>query len=119
MVKTRTYLLSLVGALLLSQTIRADDEEETKTPQTPVTTTENFHACTDSVEAATFDKCPGSYDAGKMNNSWYATKIVEDDTTGWIGMYADTDADKYYFYMQFQPNNDDEWWLGASSAKRF
>ena len=104
MVKTRTYLLSLVGALLLSQTIRADEEEEEEevipdTISTAVTTTEKFHDCPDSVDAATFDKCPGYYDANRMTNTWFANQISEDKTTGWIGMYADTDADKYYFYM--------------------
>ena len=53
-----------------------------------------------------------------MNTTWQETSITETNINGTVGMWGkkateDGANDEYYFYMQFQPDNDDAWWEGS------
>ena len=50
-----------------------------------------------------------------MDKEWSQTSVTEVD--GIIGMYGQDNA--YYFYHEFQPENDDEWWDGSVLEKNF
>ena len=52
-----------------------------------------------------------------MNYSWQESQITETGVSGTIGMFGQSDSsgnDAYYFYMEFRPDNDDEWWTVAT-----
>ena len=52
-----------------------------------------------------------------MDQLFEPTSITASDTKGTIGMYGEND--KYYFYMAFTADEDDEWWTSQVVSKNF
>ena len=52
-----------------------------------------------------------------MNQAFTVTNVNESDINGVIGMYGQDN--NYYFYMQFEAENADEWWDGSIMTKNF
>lgn len=65
-------------------------------------------------EAGVITMCPGYEDIGDMDNTWVSIGTTRTDTTGTIGMFGAESS--YYFWMEFDTDADDTWWLGATSG---
>ena len=52
-----------------------------------------------------------------MNLAFEETSITQDNVAGVVGMFGQDDG--YYFYMNFQPADDDQWYDGSVIEKNF
>ena len=43
-----------------------------------------------------------------MAQTWSETSVNHDGTNAVVGMFGSDEG--YFFYMEFEPNQDDEWW---------
>ena len=68
------------------------------------------YACTETG----ITMCPGYEDIVGMDNTWVSIGTTRTDTTGTIGMFGAESS--YYFWMEFDTDADDTWWLGATSG---
>ena len=60
---------------------------------------------------------PTSDQQALMNQTFSVTNVNESGVNGVIGMFGQND--NYYFYMQFEAENSDEWWDGSIMTKNF
>lgn len=62
----------------------------------------------DTEFQAAFPHVPTDDQRTLMSQTWSETSVNQDGTNAVVGMFGNDDG--YYFYMEFEPNQADEWW---------